>query len=76
MATIAATAVASADAVRAVVTDQITAGRLVDGNLVDGTPATRTLVERLTVDSTRAGDSCSPASRRKTWGRPNACSTR
>ncbi|WP_326834034.1 MarR family transcriptional regulator [Amycolatopsis rhabdoformis] len=56
VATVAATAVATADEVRAVVAGQTTAGRLLAGELVDVTPAARALIERLTADSTRAGD--------------------
>ncbi|MEU4668277.1 MarR family transcriptional regulator [Amycolatopsis sp. NPDC023774] len=54
--TIAATAVAPAEVVRAVIDRLVAAGRLTRGDVVDVTPATRDLVERLTADSTQAGD--------------------
>ncbi|MFI5608005.1 MarR family winged helix-turn-helix transcriptional regulator [Amycolatopsis sp. NPDC051903] len=54
---ITATAIASPDTARSVITKLTEAGRLTaDAGLVDVTPVTRELVEHLTTDSTRAGD--------------------
>ncbi|QRP43718.1 MarR family winged helix-turn-helix transcriptional regulator [Amycolatopsis sp. FDAARGOS 1241] len=54
---ITASAIASPDTARSVITKLTEAGHLTaDGGLVDVTPGTRELVERLTTDSTRAGD--------------------